>query len=163
MIEYVKLFISRTSKAIMGIALFCIVAIVAPASFLNNINLMSIRNNNIHWLWLALSASICLLASRALFGFFPVFKGRLNGWVIVYRGRKRLKALSKEEKKILLYYFDNDSRSQTLSLMNGHVTGLVDETILYRATEITEEADIYDFNILPWALKYLKEHPELLK
>jgi len=163
MIEYFKLFISLRSKAIMGIALFSFFAIMAPAVFLDSMGLLSFRNDNIHWFWIALSLSVCFLASRALFGLFPIFKNRLNGWIVIYRGKKRLTILSKKEKEILSYYFDNNSRSQTLSLMSGHVTGLIHEKIIYRATEITEEVDIYDFNIQPWARKYLKKHPEILE
>ena len=166
MIEYLRLFktfIGLTSKVLMGIAFFSFIAIIAPATLLNSMGLLAYRDDNVHWLWLALLASGCFLASRSLFWFFPIFKNNLNSWVVICRGKKRLNILSEKEKEILSYYFDNNNRSQTLSLMSGYVTGLIHEKILYRATEITEEVDIYDFNIQPWARKYLKKHPKLLK
>ena len=61
LIEYVKLFISLTSKVIMGITLFCVVAIIIPVVFLDKINLLEIRNDNLHWIWVALIASFLLI------------------------------------------------------------------------------------------------------
>lgn len=161
MIEYVKLFIGLTAKVIMGIAFFCIVAIVAPASFLTTVGLLTLRESNLHWIWLTLAASICLLLPRALFALFPVFKGRLNGMVVAHRGKKRLRHLTQQEKRILRGY--DNTWSQSFDCTDGVILALEYEHIVYQASNISMEFTTFSYNIQPWARYYLRKHPELLR
>lgn len=76
-------------------------------------------------------------------------------------GRKRLKKLNPTEKKILRYYIQNQTRSQSLPIQDGTVNALQREKIIIRGSSLGSLYG-FDFNIQPWAWEYLNEHPELL-
>lgn len=80
-------------------------------------------------------------------------------WIRLHR--KRLHRLNPTEKKILRYYIDNQTRSQSLRVQDGTVNALQRETIIIRGSNIGT-ASGFDFIIQPWAWEYLNERPELL-
>ncbi len=162
MIEYIKLFVSQTPKILMGIALFCLFAIIAPNDLLQYLALLSVRDSVRQWLWIILLLSSCLLFSHAFFGLFPFFKGRLNGWVIVHRGKQKLKDLTTDEKEILRGYIEGNTMTQTFDCTNGAVLALESEHIIYRASEISMQFTDFPFNIQQWARRYLKRNLDLL-
>lgn len=80
-------------------------------------------------------------------------------WIRI--GRKRLLSLNPTEKKILRYYIQNQTRSQTLPIQDGAVNALQREKIIMRGNSLGSLRG-FDFIIQPWAWEYLNEHPELL-
>lgn len=147
----------------MAVVLFSIIAIIIPSGVLAKINLLEIRNENLSLIWVALIASLCLLISRSFFSLFPVFKGRLNGQIIVHRGKKKLKNLTKAEKEILNKYIQNDTMTQTFDCTDGTVLALEYEHIIYRASIISQGFTDFPYNIQPWVRYYLLKNPSLLK
>jgi hypothetical protein len=83
------------------------------------------------------------------------------------RRRKRLSKLTSDEKRLLLPFIAADRRSRRVPMNSATVHALKGSDVLGMATQVTT----YDFKlndyaaevfIQPWALEYLKEHPELL-
>lgn len=79
----------------------------------------------------------------------------------VYLGRRRLQHLNPTEKKILRYYIDNQTRSQSLSILDGTVNVLQREKIIIRGSSIGSLHG-FDFIIQPWAWEYLNQNPRFL-
>src|SRR5947209_1159978 len=73
---------------------------------------------------------------------------------------KRLQSLTTAEKAVLRGYISERTRTQYLSIMDGVVTGLAAEDILYRASNASYSATEWAYNIQPWAWEYLSKHPE---
>jgi Super-infection exclusion protein B len=94
-------------------------------------------------------------------------KQQCDTTIYVRRRRKRLYDLTTEEKQLLLQYFRNNTRTQTLDSLSGVVNGLEHDHVIYRATGlgtmniVTRRAD-FDYNIQPWAWHYLRQHLYLL-
>ena len=82
--------------------------------------------------------------------------------VLIHGGRKRLQALNPEEKRLLSYYINNQTRSQSLDIKSGTVNALEVEKIICRGSSLGTY-DGFDYIIQPWAWEYLIKHPELLK
>jgi len=162
MLEYLKLLLSQTPKVLLGLALFCLAALIAPDYLLREIDFLPYTGSSRQWLYITLLLSLCLLSSHIVFGLSSFFKGRLNGWVIVHRGKKRLEDLTRAEKEILRGYIENDTMTQTFDCRDGSVLALENEHIIYRASEIGMESMDFPFNIQPWARQYLKRNPGLL-
>jgi len=80
----------------------------------------------------------------------------------IRHGKKALKQLTPEEKKLLSGYIHNQTRSQTLKVQSGVVNALVMQKILVRASSLGSVFGGFDYNIQPWAWEYLNENPELL-
>jgi hypothetical protein len=161
-LEYLKLLVSQTPKVLLGLVLFCSVALVAPDRLLRGMGFLPFTGSVRQWLEVVLLLSGCLLLSHLAFSLSSFLKGRLNGWVIVHRGKKRLRDLTRTEKEILKDYLEQDSMTQAFDCRNGSVIALENEHILYRASEISLEDLNFPFNLQPWARQYLRQHPELL-
>ena len=78
---------------------------------------------------------------------------------------RRLRTLNSEEKTILSYYVDNQTRGQYLSIANGTVKVLEIDHILLRASNLGLPGSLNEFSyaIQPWAWEFLNKHPELLR
>ena len=161
MLEYLKLLISQTPKVLLGIALFCFATLAVPDQLLRGINFYPYTGSSRQWLYIVLLLSVCLLTSHLFFSFFSVFKNRLNGWLIVYRGKKRLKDLTKVEKEILRCYIEKDTMTQTFFCTDGAVLALEYAHIIYRASSLSQGHTNFPFNIQPWARQHLNRNPEL--
>ena len=81
-------------------------------------------------------------------------------WINI--GKKRLKALTPEEKRILGHYIHNQTRSQNLRIQDGTVNALQRERIIIRGSSLGSLHG-FDFVIQPWAWEYLNKHPDLLE
>jgi len=162
MIEYFKLIIAQTPKILLGLSLFCICGIIAPDSLLSKVGLLNIREYTKQWLAILFVLSVALLISHSFFGLFPFIKGRINGWLVVHRGKIRLKNLTHEEKEILSGNIKNDTMTQTFNCTDGSVLALENEHIIYRASELSIGFTAFPYNIQPWARQHLIKNPKLL-
>ena len=72
-----------------------------------------------------------------------------------------MRKMSPEEKKWCRWFLENDGDSLHHNPANGAIARLIQSGILWK----TEKGwgDLYDFNIRPWALAYIKKHPQLVK
>ncbi len=162
MFEYLKFLISQTPKVLLGISIFCAVAILMPDQLLHRIGFLPYTGSIRQYLLIALLLSSSLLLSHFIFSLFPVLKGRFNGKVIIHRGKKRLKQLTQAEKEILRGYIQNDTMTQTFDCTNGAVLALEYEHIIYRASALSQEFTDFPYNIQPWARKYLRRNQNLI-
>ncbi|ADO68716.1 uncharacterized protein STAUR_0912 [Stigmatella aurantiaca DW4/3-1] len=71
--------------------------------------------------------------------------------------------LSATEKQLLNGYLEKHTKTQYFQLTDGVAGGLEARQIINRAAKMFDMIDGMAFNIQPWALRELKEHPELLK
>jgi hypothetical protein len=108
------------------------------------------------------SVCICLASTFAALGKF-IWPWIAQGYTI-HRGRRRLRNLNAEEKSILSYYIEKQTRGQYLSIASGVVKVLEIEHILFRASALGLPGSLNDFSyaIQPWAWEYLNKHPKLL-
>ena len=75
---------------------------------------------------------------------------------------ERLKQLTIEEKVILGKYINQETRVQTLDCTNGTVCELEAYKIIRQASNLSRYDIFFDYNIQPWAWKYLNKHKDLL-
>lgn len=162
MFEYFKILISQTPKVLLGIALFCIIAISLPDRLLYEIGFFPYTGSIRQWLYIILLLSLSLLFSHFLFWLSSVVKGKFNYCIFIHRGKKRLKNLTKAEKEILRAYIQKDTMSQTFDCTDGVVLALEYASIIYQASTLSKAFTNFSYNIQPWALKYLKKNPALL-
>lgn len=87
-------------------------------------------------------------------------------WVVqaylIWQGKKRLQSLTPDEKAILAYYIQNQTRSQSLDIKSGTVNALQRDKIILRGSNLGTYFG-FDFVIQPWAWEHLNNHPELLE
>lgn len=97
---------------------------------------------------------------------WPIVGEKIRELQIAHLGKKRLKDLTPDEKAILNRFIAQNTRTQTLSISNGVVKGLENEAIIYRSASIGSPAPgtiYFDYNIQPWAWKFLQKNADWLE
>ena len=106
--------------------------------------------------------TLALLVVNAAAAACDFFKPWVVQAYLIWQGKKRLRVLTPEEKEILFYYIQNQTRSQKLDIKSGTVNGLQRDKIILRGSSLGTYSG-FDFLIQPWAWEYLNIHPELLE
>ncbi|HET6843141.1 MAG TPA: super-infection exclusion protein B [Candidatus Angelobacter sp.] len=75
-----------------------------------------------------------------------------------YRSRKHLKHLTSEEMRYCKWFLDNAGKSLPHNPGNGAIASLVQNGILWKPESGWQNNELFEFNIQPWALKYLRKH-----
>jgi hypothetical protein len=95
-------------------------------------------------------------------GSIRAFPPYLNDCRIKRLGKKHLRRLTDDEKSVCKHFVHTNGRAYRTSPAQGEVATLVQKNILFRpGAQYT--GGLYDFQIQPWALDYLRKHPELLE
>ena len=163
-LEFLKYLISQTPRVLVGIFIFCLVAIGIPNTLLEKMGLLSIRDENLVWLWIALFLSLSMLLSNLIFEYSSSLKDLYLKWNTKRRRLGVFKNLTNEERNILKDYIDNDILTKSFSMFSGKHKRLENYGVLYASSEISVPGrGTFDFNIAQWAKDYLKKHPEFLK
>lgn len=77
-----------------------------------------------------------------------------------YRGRKHLKHLTPEERRHCKWFLENGGKSLPHNPGNGAIASLLQNGILWKPEQGWQNNQLFEFNIQPWALKYLRKHPK---
>lgn len=74
-----------------------------------------------------------------------------------------LQELTPQEKGYLTPYIVQGKNTVKFRIEDGIAGGLAAKDILYRASTVGDLLDGFDYNMQPWARKYLESHRELLR
>ena len=158
-IEWIKL----PPRIIGAIAILCVIALFTPGNILNKLGILEIRNKYFTWLGIIFIVSSSLLATDSLMSCYSWLKKKLQLRASHHIRKKRLHNLTPNEQEILRGYIEKNTRTQTLSITSGIVSGLEAAKIIYCATGLSYAGGVeFDYNIQPWAWQYLNQYPELI-
>jgi hypothetical protein len=163
--EYLQKFfelLKAPIRVIIGAFVVDSILIFAPASFLQSLGVLQYREKGkpyFGWLLALLSAWIVAAIAGAI-------EDKIRSYFFLRIMKKRLTLLTTEEKNILRNYIEGKTRSLYLDIGSGIVQGLVDASIIYRATSISSPIHgfgAFAYNIQQWAWEYLNDHRDLLR
>lgn len=77
-----------------------------------------------------------------------------------YQGKRHLKHLTPEERQYCKWFLDNDGKSLPHNPGNGAIASLLQNGILWKPEQGWQNNQLFEFNIQPWALKYLRKYPK---
>lgn len=138
-------------------------ALFGPTSALGMLGLADLVAAWRPWFGVTFVGSGAYLISLSLRWIFTSRKSPVREWWRIFLYKRVLHDLNPQEKKILRDYLADDSVTQYFELQNGVVSGLERKRVLWRASILAAQFTTFPFNIQPWARRYLKRHPELLK
>lgn len=139
------------------------ILLFSPEIFLTTLGLDQLVINYKMWIGLLFTVSLSIILLMVVFAVFLKLNERINECRRQKLLRERLFKLTEEEKEILSYYIDNQTKSQNLSYTYGVVKSLERNLIIYRASTLSAYGDSFAYNIQPWAWDYLNKNPKLLK
>lgn len=150
------------TKTLGAVCVTAGVLIFSPESMLRRLGLAELVESYRPYLGIVFVLTLSIVLVHGLASVLSFFKPWLVQVYRVRQGKKRLKNLTPEEKKILSYYIQNQTRSQQLDVMSGTVNGLQRELIIIRGSNWGTFSS-FDFLIQPWAWEYLNKNPHLLE
>ena len=148
-----------------SVAIFTALFLFLPQSILDVISVGSLREEYAVWVGAAFLFSVAVLIAHCFKPTASWLKLKSRYLKALRSGKKYLRSLTADEKKILRGYLENETRTRNLSMEDGVVTGLESSLVLYKATGLLRAGRdmTTDYNLHPWAWEYLREHPELIE
>lgn len=151
-------FLKQPLRYSIGLGVVAAITLFTPDSIINQLGLLKLRNEGKPYLGVVLLLSIAV----AVASFIGWSVTKYNGYRLSGARKKRLHRLTIQEKQILRAYIEGQTRSLTLDITSGVVSGLVSESIIYRSSNLGRLSG-FAHNIQPWAWDYLNEHRDLLQ
>jgi hypothetical protein len=96
------------------------------------------------------SIALMYLLSRVLAAYYPV-----------YRGKRLFSHLGKDETMILQILLKQNKSAGRFTVLNTGVVSLLSKEILYYPSALIHPLDM-TVALQPWALRHLREHPEVI-
>jgi hypothetical protein len=148
--------LKQTPKIFAGLLLPGIVVIFAPDWLIEKFGITQLRKEYVGYVGVGTLITAGLLVSHAAaFGY---------KWILTYVGWWRaMSYLTSEEKRALKPYIVDDRATLGFDIGDGIANGLVAKGILYRPSSVGTRFNSFDFNMQPWARKYLKRRPRFFK
>ena len=106
--------------------------------------------------------SLAILVTHIAFELFAKINKRWRRRKVYTKIKKRLNALTEDEKQILRYYISQNTRANTLRYDDGVVQGLRSAGIIYQSSSLGTALEGFSYNIIEFAWDYLHVYPHLL-
>lgn len=147
-----------------AIAIASAVVLFSPDPVITFFGLKEVRNTHRAWLGGTLLLSSLLFVSAAVGSVAKLLGPALISKWNARQLQKELHYLSPPEAAILAEYLAAGTTTRSFAISDGIVGGLVGKKILYCASNVGHAGSIsFDYNLQPWAWRYLVRHPELVR
>lgn len=156
-IDWVKL----SPKYLIPFSLVSGLLIFANEKLLNTFGLSLLVNNIRPWIAIFFLISTALIASNFIVWLGGIITKKISQTRNLNLRIKKLHKLSPDEKKILLSYLLQNTRTQTFPFNDGRLAELIHYRIIFQSSNIGDIND-WPYNIQPWAWDYLQKHQDEL-
>jgi hypothetical protein len=151
------------AKIVFALCIAAGLLLFPPDNILKVLGLELFVNANRPYIGGLFVITFCLLVVSALVTLAKFVKPWIVQAFWINQHKKRLQSLNPEEKEILAYYIQNQTRSQSLDYRSGIVNALEHEKIIYRGSNLGLYGFSFAYIIQPWAWEYLNENHQLLE
>jgi len=150
---------------LLALSLLTGILLFSPEEYLQTLGLTPLLGNYKIWIGLIFLFSTVFLVTHLLNLLVSPLQTKIKEYQLLRKRKKKLEDLSQEEKEILKAFISEETKTCPLSSRSGIVNGLAAKKIITRASNIgyAGYSFTFDYNIRPWAWKYLNENPELLE
>lgn len=162
MIDKLTEWLKLSPRHIAAIAVACGVYVALREPQLERLGLDALDGRIRPWVGAGLILSSSLLLVHAIAYIRSQFSARLTARRRKQSREQRLHELSPEEQLILAVYFHGNTKTVPLDISSGIVNGLAAAGVITLASSVSSSYLTFDFNIQPWALEYIRVHPDVL-
>jgi hypothetical protein len=164
LIDWAKVgeWLGKSWRWVTAIFLVSLLALLLPQSVLNRLSVCDYIHN-----YYGVFVAVCCVTGLYLLtylcgGVWLFLSPRFVAWTTRRQGKEHLRNLSNDEKKHCQWFVDTNGDSLNHNLSNGALSSLVEKSIFFTPGP-PWRGTVCDFRMRPWALKFLKDHLELLK
>lgn len=159
---WIQNFLSLNTRKALTLAITGYLLVFLPASFLNVLGLVELRDQFRTWLGgVALVTSAWLIATGVI-NAGEMGQLRLQEWRRRRGMERKLKELTPVEQGYLREYIDAETTTRNFDFTDGVVIGLVKKGLLFSPSRYSRMGPYTDFNVDRAAYEYLRQHAELL-
>jgi hypothetical protein len=130
---------------------------------LKGIGLVEFTDKYRVWIGVTFLIVTSLLVAHFVDDIRKLISGKRTERQVLAYGKKYLKALTPDEKKILKKYIEENTKTQNLNYTDGTVQELNNANIIYMSSSLSKFHTIFPFNIQPWAWEYLNKNKHLVE
>jgi hypothetical protein len=152
--------LKQPPRVVAAAAALCAFLLFTPKIITDTFKVTKFRDQFEAYIGFFLLLCIALLCVHILAIVFSTVRKKWYNFRVKRIRIQKLCELTEEECDILRYYIKNQTKTQSLSISCGVTAGLEADKIIARSTTLGGTA--FDFNIQPWAWKYLNEHPKVI-
>jgi len=150
-------------RYLIALGAMAAVLLFASEEFLKLIGVLELSRDNRSVLGITLGVTSSLFAVTVAADAISIAKGWWRKRSYYRRVTNRMLCLTEDEKQILRFYIDRQTRANILRYDDGVVQSLVSDGIIYRSASIGNILEGFAHNISEFAWDYLNAHPELLE
>jgi len=155
-LDWVKIL---TPKLMLSVCVLSAVLLYSPVRLIASLGLTFLRRDNLQWIGLAFVVSASLLVGHGAFEFLPKLLKSLRFQI---RRKRRARALSVEEKRVIQSYIHGKTRTQRFNGDSCVISGLIAYGFVLLASQRGDAVSGFPFNITDWAYRYFVKHPKLV-
>lgn len=164
-IDKIKEWLNLGVLPLLGLMIFSSLFVFLPEIALDKLGLVEVKIKYSVYFGLGFVFSFSFLIATLIYRLWNIYIGhRLKDLTRLYFLKKDAKNLTADEKKILKYFIENQTRSASLSMKDGTVLGLENRKFIVRVGNLGTDAIrfAFPFNIQPWAWEFFNKNPGLL-
>lgn len=164
LIDWAKVaeWLGKSWQWVTAVFLVTLLFLVLPESLLSRLGGCDLVHNYRSVLLTTCFVTGAFLLTHPLSGIHRWAAAYLKDTRAMQVGKKHLRKLNPDEKALCRAIVESNGRRLHHNLANGAIQSLLLKESLIKPIQ-GWPSGLYDFNVQPWALEYLKEHPELLK
>lgn len=153
--------LGKSWRWITAIFLVTLLFLVLPESVLSRLGVCDLVHNYHSVLLIACFLTGAFLLTHPLSGIYRLAVPYVKDTWTTHVGKKHLHKLNPDEKGLCRVIVQSNGSPLHHNLANGAIQSLLSKGVLIKPVQ-GWPGGLYDFNVQPWALEYLREHPELL-
>jgi hypothetical protein len=158
MLEFLKL----APRYLVTMAIVAGFLLFANAPILQSIGVLDFEKRNRQWIGIIFILSTTLFLVDRSIPVVHFIRYRITLHNVRKGVLKRLHSLTEDEKQILRFYIQLQTKANVLRLDDGVVKGLEGHGIIWRSSSVGNMMEGFAYNIGEVAWEYLNEHKELL-
>lgn len=146
------------------IAIFIVLTILlfSPEKYIIKLGIVDIVESYRKYIGMAFLVDMIFILVHILEYGINKLRARWIYYHLVKKGKRKVRNLTKSEKKILRGFIENESKTSCLPMNNGNVTALSNAHIIYVSSQMSVSHLNFPYNLNEWAWEYLNKNKHLL-
>lgn len=158
-------FFKLPNKIFAALALTTGAVLFLPEKYIEKIYLSSLKSSFGSILGIVFVISLSILIISLVMSLYQVINHRRRSRIVIQRGKRLLETMNNYQKEIVTTLYRQKNYTFNLPVNDGAVQQLEQSLIIGKATNqypVDLQNPKFPYFLQPWAIDYIKDHPDLL-